>query len=118
MKKQLWQDWTMTAIGIWLFLSPWALAIARADLFPVGVVLWNMLASGVVVALLGVLALIGKAVWEEWVEMLTGVWLLVSPWILGFGDQPAMAWNASLCGLTVIALSVWSISRRQSESHA
>lgn len=118
MKRQLWQDWTLLGIGLWLFLSPWALAMVGADRFPMAPVLWNALICGAVIALFGVLALIGRAVWEEWVEASVGIWLLASPWILRFSDQPVRVWNACLCGLAVIILAMWGISRRQSERPA
>jgi hypothetical protein len=35
-------------------------------------------------------ALAAFAEWEEWTNVMVGIWLLVSPWILGFDGSQAM----------------------------
>lgn len=46
--------------------------------------------------------------WEEWVNVVLGVWLILSPWILGFSGMTGAMWNAVIVGLLVgvLALSV------------
>lgn len=46
--------------------------------------------------------------WEEWVNVVLGVWLILSPWILGFSGMTNAMWNAVIVGLLVgvLALSV------------
>jgi hypothetical protein len=38
------------------------------------------------------------------VELLVGVWLAISPWIVGFGGSPALKWNNVVVG-SVLALN-------------
>jgi len=35
-------------------------------------------------------AIIGYANWKEWLTVLLGAWLIVSPWMLGFAHTKAM----------------------------
>jgi hypothetical protein len=39
---------------------------------------------------LSIAALAAFAVWEEWLNLVAGLWLVVSPWILGFEDSNAV----------------------------
>jgi hypothetical protein len=43
--------------------------------------------------------------WEDWIGMLLGVLIGLSTWIVGGQYAPAIAWNAVLVGLLVLALS-------------
>src|ERR1700712_1241886 len=41
------------------------------------------------------------------VELLVGLWLAVSPWIVGFGGSPVLKWNNVVVGL-VLALNAFA----------
>jgi hypothetical protein len=59
--------------------------------------------------------------WRDWVMLVLGAWLFLSPWILGFaggapaGAEPtvagpaAAAWNAWIVGVVITALAIWAI---------
>ena len=50
--------------------------------------------------------------WEEWVNGAIGLWLIVSPWLLGFTDLRAAMWNAVICGVIVVVMAgeeLWEI---------
>jgi hypothetical protein len=59
--------------------------------------------------------------WRDWVMLVLGAWLFLSPWILGFaggapaGAEPAVAgpaaaaWNAWIVGVVITALAIWAI---------
>jgi uncharacterized membrane protein YczE len=98
-----WQDWANLVLGIWLILSPWILGYSATS-----AALWNALIVGVVVGLMAFLHLQNGPLWEEWVNVVLGVWLILSPWILGFSAQGNATWNAVVVGLLVgvLALSV------------
>ena len=42
---------------------------------------------GLFIAVLAVAALAAFAVWEEWLSLIAGLWLVGSPWVLGFEDS-------------------------------
>ncbi len=43
--------------------------------------------------------------WEDWVDMVLGAWLAISPWILGFTDSGPATRNALIVGVAVAVLS-------------
>lgn len=38
-----------------------------------------------------------------------GLWILVSPWILGFSDISLMRWSNVLIGTAIFLISVWKV---------
>nr|WP_281166742.1 SPW repeat protein [Thermus igniterrae] len=44
--------------------------------------------------------------WEEWLNVLLGVWLILSPWLLGFSGVGNAMWNALIVGVLVGALAL------------
>ena len=46
--------------------------------------------------------------WQDWANLVLGLWLVLSPWILGFSGTSSAPWNAVILGLLVglLALSV------------
>ena len=46
--------------------------------------------------------------WQDWANLVLGLWLVLSPWILGFSGTSSATWNAVILGLLVglLALSV------------
>lgn len=104
-----WQDWVNLLLGGWLFVSPWVLGYADLP-----APAWNSWVLGVVVAAISVAALIQFAQWEEWVNAILGLWLLISPWVMGFAqDAPAALWNHVLLGIVVAALAIWDVLRNR-----
>ena len=53
--------------------------------------------------------------WQEWVSLVAGAWLFVSPWILAFGSGSGAAWNAYIVGALVVLFSIWGISAARSK---
>jgi hypothetical protein len=48
--------------------------------------------------------------WQDWVSWVLGIWLCLSPWVLGYGNQfPAMP-NAALVGFLLIVTEVITLS--------
>ncbi len=46
-------------------------------------------------------------VWEEWISVILGAWLVVSPWVLGVAVVPTV--NFVIVGLLVLALALYEI---------
>ena len=100
-----WQDAVNAILGAWLVLSPWAMgfqgetmAMSNADI--VGLAL--------IAAALGEIFV--PRAWEEWTEGALGVWLVVSPWVLGFGGSFGPRLDAVVVGILVVALSAWTLA--------
>lgn len=116
MKKQHWQDWIVLLLGAWVFSSPWLLphgmtgeAIGGAG----ASAMWNLWAVGAAVALLGAAALLTFNIWEEWLALALGAWLLLSPWVLGFSDSTVLAWSAAAAGGLIVVLAGWTLAQEQ-----
>ncbi|MEN2982872.1 MAG: SPW repeat protein [Thermus sp.] len=50
--------------------------------------------------------------WQDWVNLVLGVWLILSPWLLGFSGLTNATWNAILVGILVGALAL-SVARER-----
>jgi hypothetical protein len=60
---------------------------------------------GLSVALLSMAALAAFAVWEEWLNLVAGLCLVLSPWLLGFQNSDAMALHVAMAPST--SFEVW-----------
>ena len=84
-------------LGLMLISSPWVYE------FDTSVHSQNALATGVVVASLSVASFVGFAAWEEWGNLMAGLWLAVSPWILNFNGSTK--WYQVAIGIVIAALA-------------
>lgn len=110
-----WQDVVNLIVGLLLIISPWVLSFAGIQ-----VALWNAVIFGIVIALLALSTLLRFKDWEEWVDMVVGVWLIISPWVLGFAATTATAtavggaavatWTFVVFGVVTIILAAWALS--------
>jgi hypothetical protein len=94
-------------LGGVLFFSPWIFG------FDAGRASENAHIAGIVIAVLAIAALAAFAIWEEWLNLIVGLWTLVSPWVLGFQGTRAMTVSA-IIGIAVAALAaieLWIMSQ-------
>src|SRR6266511_1172764 len=98
-----WKDAVNLVLGVWLVISPWVFGFV-ADYAPT----WNAWVIGVVIAIAALAALVSFNKWEEWVNAVFGVWLALSPLILGFGSLTYATWNHVVVGAIVAILAIWS----------
>jgi hypothetical protein len=94
-------------LGAILFFSPWMFA------FDAGKVSENANIAGLVIAVLAIAALAAFAVWEEWLNLIVGLWVLVSPWVLGFQGTTAMTVHVVIGAAVAIlaAFELWLLSQ-------
>jgi hypothetical protein len=103
-----WEDWCDWLLGIWLILSPWALDFGRDP-----VAMRNAVIVGFLVVLAEWFTLSVFRLWEEWINVLLGLWLILSPWILGITPTAAVA-DAVITGALIAGLAlyeVWEVRR-------
>ncbi|KWV59502.1 hypothetical protein AS156_31210 [Bradyrhizobium macuxiense] len=90
-------------VAIFLLAAPWLFAHANRT------AAIDLRTSGVVIAVLSLAAIAAFSVWEEWINLFVGVWLIVSPWLLGFAHTRAM--HFSIAAGAVVAfmalLELW-----------
>ena len=94
-------------LGAFLLFSPWIFG------FDAGKITQNATISGIVIAVLAIAALGAFAVWEEWLNLIVGLWTLVSPWVLGFQGTRAMTVHVIVGVLVAIlaAIELWIMSQ-------
>jgi site-specific recombinase len=71
-------------LGALLFFSPWLFAFAH------GAASADAWLGGAVIAAVSLAALMIYADWEEWIALLAGLWMMLSPFVLGFAHTIAM----------------------------
>ncbi|MEK7464410.1 MAG: SPW repeat protein [Patescibacteria group bacterium] len=48
--------------------------------------------------------------WNYWALIVLGVWLIVSPWVLGFSDLNLVLWNNLMVGGLMIIFALWNLT--------
>lgn len=51
----------------------------------------------------------------EWLQVVLGVWIVLSPWIFGSGTHTVLFWSNVVVGLVVVLLGVWELFGRERE---
>lgn len=116
MKSRRWQDWINLLLGIWLFISPWAMRYSDTA----GAAAWNAWILGVAIVVFAAVAMSISKAREEVINIILGVWMVISPWILQFSTVVRNAEaNAVIVGILVIIFASWSmaLARQQVELH-
>src|SRR5574337_94369 len=97
-----WQDPLNALLGAWMVLSPWVLGFQH-QMAPT--------VSGVIVGLALIAASLGAVfvprVWEEWSQAVLGIWMIISPWMLGFSSQMDVMRSAVVSGIVALVLALW-----------
>ena len=97
-------------LGTILFFSPWLFSLSAGAPRQIASII------GLLIAVLSIAALAAFAVWEEWVNLIAGLCLIVAPWLLGFQHSNAVTVDVVI-GTVVAALAVFeiwlAIDRRQ-----
>ena len=88
-----------------LLASPWLFTLTNRA----GTI--DLRASGVAVAVISIAAIVAYASWEEWANVLVGLWLIGSPWILGFAHTRAMHFSIGLGAIVTFMalLELWLV---------
>ncbi|KKS25478.1 MAG: SPW repeat protein [Candidatus Wolfebacteria bacterium GW2011_GWA2_42_10] len=45
----------------------------------------------------------------NWVSLILGVWILISPWVLGFSALTTALWSNVIVGALVAILALWQL---------
>ncbi|HET6839516.1 MAG TPA: SPW repeat protein, partial [Bradyrhizobium sp.] len=69
--------------------------------------------AGLAIAGLAIAALAAFAVWEEWLNLIVGLWVLISPWVLGFQGTNAMTVHVVIGAAVAMlaAIELWLLSQ-------
>ena len=99
-----WQDQVILLLGIWLFVSPWAMGYP-SDSTPAT----NAYMAGALMAVLAAFDLYKTYVWAVVVNIVVGAWVAVSPWLVGVVTDRAMSASMLIVGLATVVLGLWEM---------
>jgi SPW repeat len=54
---------------------------------------WTAWGTGLAIAVLAAAAIVQFAEWEEWANLVLGLWLVVAPWIVRFTNVIVAQWT-------------------------
>ena len=104
MVARRWQDWANLVLGAWLLASPWLLNYTGTP------AAWNAIVMGAGIVVFALIAAYMPKAWEEIINTLCGVWLVVSPFVLGFAISTTVALHTVLVGILATAFAVWAMA--------
>jgi SPW repeat len=101
--RTAWQDVINLGLGAWLVLSPMILNYAN-ETAPAT----NSYIIGLAIIVMAAAAIWSFQTWEEWINAVLGVWLIISPWALGYSGLLTPMWNHIIVGVLVGGLALWA----------
>jgi SPW repeat-containing protein len=113
-----WEDWVGMTLGVLIGLSPWLAAQQDHQL-----VMWNAVLVGALVIAISALELSGLQRWEEGLGVAAGLWLIVSPFALGYADAGMLMYWHLVLGAAVALLGAaelwqdWTLSDHELAQH-
>jgi hypothetical protein len=78
-RKESTLDLINLVLGIGLISAPWVFGFTGVEMAN-----RNAWIAGVVIGVTSITALVSFAEWEEWVNLVLGLWVTISPWALSF----------------------------------
>ena len=100
-------------LGLFLLATPWLFSHvsegAKIDEW----------VSGAAIAVVSFATLVAFADWEEWLTLLLAVWLILSPWVIGFVHTRAMHYSVGIGAVVAFlsALELWLEYDLSNERH-
>jgi hypothetical protein len=113
------REQAMTASGlnvlaaIWLIVAPYVLNYAHTSAAS------NDITIGIIVGILALIRLVTPTTsgWLSWINVIFGLWLIISPFFLGYVNTASL-WNDIILGIIVAALAAWSSSAATTQYQA
>lgn len=96
-----WEDWIGALLALWLIASP--MALQYGDM----VAAQNAFLVGFLLLAIEFVEITAFRPWEEWINVVLGAWLVVSPWVLG--AELLGAANLVIVGVLVLALALYEM---------
>jgi hypothetical protein len=98
-----WENWCGWLLAIWLCISPGALQYGDNQTATYVAVL-----TGIVLICTEMLTISPFRLWEEWINVFVGCWLVAAPWLL-HGYSSAATINFVVVGALVTILAAYKL---------
>ncbi len=100
-------SWVVVAVGIWEVIAAFVLNISAAP-----VSFWNSIIVGILLIVLGGWATMAvnprAARTLNWINAVLGLWLIVSPFVLGATALAGPLWSEVIGGILAVVFSAWA----------
>lgn len=102
-----WQHWVIAFLGLWMLVSH---LVLRYPGFHSGL-LWNTWLVGLSILLVSAGRFIAEIPdpSQDVAHAALGLWLVLSPWALGFAAQSVARNNSIIVGALVAAMALWAM---------
>jgi len=105
-----WEAWCSWLLGIWLCISPGLLQFGNEATATYAAVI-----TGVLLICIEIVTVSAFRLWEEWINVVLGAWLIVAPWFLSFYLNIAATANFVIVGAFVMALALYELLQDEQE---
>ena len=105
MSTRRWVDWVNILLGLWLISSPWLMNFSAEDR-AAALSAWSM---GTGLLVLAFISMYKPATLRDALALILGVWLMVSPWLLGSAALMTISLNAVITGALVSGYALWAM---------
>lgn len=106
-----WEDFCSAGLGVLIVLSP---ALAGGDVAVAVIISAGLV--GVFITMLALLEIMQLQRWEEVLEMLCGLWMVISPLVFGYGGGLRLAHILLGAAVALLALlELWQDRKRRLE---
>ena len=52
-----------------------------------------------------------------WIELVIGIWVLISPWVLGASGNALIKWSNVLVGAGFVVVAAWRLYPSENDHH-
>jgi hypothetical protein len=105
-------SWINFILGLWLIVAAFALTPA------VGPIMAEEIVMGIVIACLAAASAARPMAATSWLIALAGLWTLIAPTVLGYGNAGASRGDDIVVGIIVMVLGIVNAVYRHSPVHA
>ncbi|MGV8083794.1 MAG: SPW repeat protein [Coriobacteriia bacterium] len=105
LRRARWASSLNVLAGIWLVIAPFILGFTSS-----ASAMWNSIAVGAVVVVLAAIRAFNPDEREgiSWVNVVLGLWMVVSPYVLNYTNVSSAQTNALITGVIILALAAFS----------
>ena len=107
MERMKWQDGVTLLAGLILVAALFVIDFTLPEGLDLQTITWNFVLVGFAAVVVAGAALYAPQAWEEWVAVALGVWMIASPWVLGFSTVTVLMWLAVICGAIITVMAVF-----------
>lgn len=105
LQRARWASAGNVLAGLWLILAPFVLNFEGADAAQ-----WNHIIVGAAVLILAAIRAFDPDERESlsWMNVVLGLWMIVSPFLLGYANVNDAQTNSLIVGVVILALAAFS----------